>query len=181
MHDTERVSLAHAVERLHHVPDRDVRRETALLLEHLCEVLALEELEDHVRVATLFVDVEDPNDVVVLDVRRGATLVHEAPRRFFVLAIGEHHLDGDRMSELHVTRGEHRAHAALSDDALERVLARDDVARFGQLGGAELGHRFQSLGLRSDGHKEALVAQVGYDAAPRSRRRDRALRTRTRS
>ena len=85
MDDAERVRLLHAVERLEDVPDREVRSQTLRLrLEQLREVLALEELEDHERVALLLVDVEDANDVLVLDVRRRAPLVDEALRRLVV-------------------------------------------------------------------------------------------------
>ena len=75
MNDPDRVRLRHPLERLQHVPDGDVRRESALAFQDLREVLPLEELEDHVRVAHFFGDVVDTPGVSLDPSRVAAQVV----------------------------------------------------------------------------------------------------------
>ena len=135
MHDPDGVRLRHALERLEHVSDRDMGREAMrrLPFEDLREVLAVEQLEDHVRVAQLLIDVVDADHVLVLDVRCRAPLVDEALRRLGVARVGEHDLDRDGLRELDVLRSEHRAHAALPEEPIERRICRDHVPRTGKV------------------------------------------------
>jgi hypothetical protein len=156
MDDPDRVRLRDPAQRLKHIMDRDVGSETMarLAFEHLREVLAVEQLEDHVRIAHLLIDVVDADHVLVLDVRGGATFVDEALSGFRIARVGEHDLDRDGFRKLQVARSEDRAHAALSDQMIEHVLAGDHVPRPRQLGrGRGGGHADISIGVNAAAHK----------------------------
>ena len=92
--------------------------------------------EDHVRRARRELpDVEDAGDVLALDLRGGARLVHEAVGRFLGAdELAEEQLHGHALIEEQVLGREHRTHSAATDEPLDPVFAREDVA-----GGREVG------------------------------------------
>ena len=171
MDDADRMRLHHALERLEHVSDSDVRRQTmgGLALEQLRQVFAVEQLEDHVRVTQLLVDVVDADHVLVLDVGRRAPLVDEALGGLRVARVGEHDLDGDGLRELDVLRRENGAHPTLPEQPLEDVLARNRVPRTGQSRGHRGcdAHVWSRIGLPDLRHKRARVIQSSMWATGR--------------
>ncbi len=131
MNDPERMGFGHALARLQEVHRGIVERERTTL-GHAPEVLALEELHDHVgRPVREPPDVGHLGDVLAAQEDRGARFAHEAGDLLFVVA--QEDLDGDREVQLEVARLHDPADAALPDLALDPVLSVDDVAD---------GHRF---------------------------------------
>jgi hypothetical protein len=131
MDDALGVRFGDAFDRLQHVRHRDLRLELAFARQHRREVLALQQLHHDVRRAIVeATDVEDPAHVLAAQLRDGAGLAQEAieqVRRRPELA--EHELQGDRLIELEVRGRDDHAHPTDSEDALDAVLAREDVPR----------------------------------------------------
>ena len=74
-------------------------------------------------------DVDDARDVLALDLHRRARLAREARDGLGVAErLGQEELERDLLVELDVVRGDDDAHAAGAEDALDAVLAREDVA-----------------------------------------------------
>ena len=99
MHDPGSVRLRERVDRLERVVGDLGDGEDPPLVEDAREVRPVEVLEDHVRRAGRELpDVEDAGDVVPLNLRRGARLVHEAGRRLLgAHELSEEELHGDAL------------------------------------------------------------------------------------
>ena len=106
---------------------RDIHRSAPLELRG--EVSAVEVLHDHVRRAGLEgADVRHARDVLALDLHGGLRFAEEARRALGLLRdLEEQELQGDALLELHVGRRDDDAHAAFPDDALDPVLAGEDL------------------------------------------------------
>ncbi len=108
--------------------ERELGREGAEALEELAEVLAFEELHDHVRELGLVVDarVEDLDDVRGVERGDGARLAMEAGDQRRVLGeVGGDHLHGDAVAGVLLDGLEDGAHAALSEAPHDGVLLTD--------------------------------------------------------
>ena len=113
-----------------------------LVSNHAREIAALEVLHHHVRRAGLErADVDDARDVLALDLRRGARLAGEARDDLGVRrGLRQEELERDALAELEVHRRDDDAHPAAAEDALDPVLAGEDVAR-SRSAGAFIGRR----------------------------------------
>jgi hypothetical protein len=106
--------------------ERDVRRQALRLADQLADVLAVDVLEDHVRLAVLHDEVVDADDVLVLERRERARLAVEALGHVAVVRdLREHHLDGDGAPERRLGAVEDLGHAALAEGALDARGAED--------------------------------------------------------
>ena len=87
----------------------------------------------HVRLpAVEDADVQHAHAVLAPDLDRRAPLAQEPLDHLGLSRHGrEQKLDGDALLELQVRREDHRAHAARAEEALDRVLPGDDLARPG--------------------------------------------------
>ncbi len=108
--------------------------------EDLREVLALEVLHDDERGAVgERVDVEDAGDVDALEPAGGARLAQEALHHLALLGgLRAQELDGDALLQVQVPGRDDVRHAALTEQALDAVLAAEHVPR---LDGGEQVHR----------------------------------------
>jgi hypothetical protein len=90
----------------------------------------LEVLHDHVRRAVLErAHVDHARDVLALDLHRRPRLAREAGDRLGVAErLGQEELERDLLVELDVVRGDDDPHPADAEDALDAVLAGEDVA-----------------------------------------------------
>jgi hypothetical protein len=105
-------------------------REAALARQLRAEVLAVEELHDHVGVAAIDAIVVGLHDVRALDVRHGARLALEAHAGVVVAGgDGVDELDGHVAPELAIEGHPERAHAPRGQLALEAVFADDHTPR----------------------------------------------------
>ena len=79
VHDAERMRFGERLARLDHQVDREAWLELAALGEQLADVLALQELHHHVRLAVFErADVGDPRDVLALEPDRSLSFAGEA-------------------------------------------------------------------------------------------------------
>ena len=102
-------------------------------LQALGDVLAIEELHDHVgRAAGEGADVGDLRHVVALDARGGLRFALKPLDVARVLRrLGEQELDRDRRAQRGVRRGDDATHPADAEHALDAVLLDDDVSWLG--------------------------------------------------
>ena len=131
MDDAEGVGLGEGLPGLQHPVD-DVRdEERRMPLDEVREILPLQVLHDHVRSARLErAYIEHTHAVLAADADGGLGLPQEPLHHLLVLEHGrEEELDGDPLIELEVPRRDHGAHPPEADDALDPVLAEDDVTR----------------------------------------------------
>ncbi len=131
MDDPQRVRLGQRLACLEHPVD-DVRDgEPGVRLDDGREILTLQVLHDHVRSARLErTHIEHPHAVLAPDADGRLGLPEEPLHYLFVLEhLGQQELDGHPLVELQVPRSHHGPHAAEANDALDPVLAEDDVAR----------------------------------------------------
>ena len=112
----------------------------AALLGDRREIAPREQLHDHVRRAVCQrADVEHAHHVLALDADLRASLLEEACDQLLVSCdLGQEHLDGHLLLQLEMGRGDHDAHAALSEHALDTVL-------LGQEASGEEGRRHANL------------------------------------
>jgi len=123
MHDAARVRRTERSTDATRNVDRSYEREATLLRERIREAAPGEPLHDDVVTAVLELsEVEDVDDVIVLDVARGARLVEEARDECRIpTEVREEHLDRHAPRDLRMLGQVDGAHAALAD------LLRDDV------------------------------------------------------
>ncbi len=82
--------------------------------------------------------VDDARHVLALDLHRRTRLAHKPRDGLRALQrLGQQELQRDPLVELHVVGGDHYAHPSDPEDALDPVLARDDIA----LANGSHGHR----------------------------------------
>ena len=152
MDDARRVRLRERLERLQHVVDDLGERQRPLHGEQLLEVAALEVLHDEEgRARGRGTDVDDAGDVLARDARGGLGLASEAlDDRSELAASARRTLTATRCFENEVLGRVDDAHAALSGDLLEAVLAGDDIADLGHL---VLGHAYRFSLTRASGNR----------------------------
>ena len=111
-------------------PERVMDGQRPVAPQHLSEVDPRQVLHDDVRRAVLErADVEHLGDVLARQGGSGARLALEAADRGAVRrGLAAHELDGDLLTELHVTRGDDDAHPADAEHPLDLVLRGDDLA-----------------------------------------------------
>jgi Tfp pilus assembly protein PilZ len=134
MHDAGRVGFGDGVTRLNHVFDGDFDWSRSLPFEQGREVLSAKQLHDHERRAGIVrADVVNPNDVVAREAGSGLTFSQETRGRLstsrLVETLDGEQLDRDRLTERHVLRGDHDAHASATDQPIDAVLSRNDLSR----------------------------------------------------
>ncbi len=125
MHDAERVRLGDRVAGLEHAVDGRRHGHRPVPADDRPEVVALEELHDHVGRARLErAHVEHARDVVALEAHGGPRLAREALDQPRVReAPGEHELERHLLIELQVRRRDDDAHPTDAEDAVDAVLA----------------------------------------------------------
>ena len=130
MHDPERVRFGDGLAGLKQELDGLLDAQRSLLGQPGAEVGAVEELHDDVRRAVLQrADVDDPGDVLALDLDRRSGLAVEPRHRLLIGGgLGEQEFQRDALVELQVVRGDDDAHAARAEDALDPVLSSKDIA-----------------------------------------------------
>ncbi len=111
-------------------------RQAPALPQEVSQVPPREVLHDDVRGAGLLdPDVEDPGDVLVLDRGGRARFAHEPLDGLgAVERLGQEELHRHPLAKREVLGGNHEAHAALSQDSLDAILASDDVPLRGNPG-----------------------------------------------
>jgi hypothetical protein len=127
--DAERVSMREPLKRLEHVIDCVADRELLLEPEELLEIASVEPLHHHVGQAVHErADVHDARDVRAVDARRetrfGQKPLHHLrePRE-----VWRKDLHRARLVEQHVMRTEDDRHPALSEQAVDSILVRENV------------------------------------------------------
>jgi hypothetical protein len=142
VHDAERVRLGERLAGLDHQVDREARLQPALLGDQLADVLALEELHHEVRLAVAEPpDVDDPGDVLALELGGGLSLPDEPGDGL----IGDRdvvaqHLDRDLLVEPEVPGLDDQAHPAAPDHGVHAVLPEQDCPAFYRSHRAYRGH-----------------------------------------
>ena len=113
-------------------PQHLERGQASRLLEAGIQRFAAKELQRQKRHATILADLINRDDVIVLDLRRGAGLAEEPLRRVWIRGqFGPHHLDRDLTLQVRVFGAEHQAHPALAQNFEDSVAA--EAAEFARL------------------------------------------------
>ena len=133
VHDPRGVRVGDRLHGLEQVLDRLFEREPSALLEHLVEIQPAQILHDEVGQPVVEpARVHDAHDMLALQVRHRARLSQETADRQPVLrGVAPEKLDGDRLFEVRVVRGDDHAHPADADDALDDELAAHDLTGLG--------------------------------------------------
>ena len=130
VNDSQRMGVGHGDAGLQHEFDGLLDGQGPPLLDPGGEIAALQVLHDHVRRAVLQrADVADASDVLALDLHRRPGFLDE-PRHGLRVPEGlrMEELESDLLVELDMPGRDDDAHAAHTEDLVDPVLARDDIA-----------------------------------------------------
>src|SRR5580658_2951403 len=130
MDDAGGVGLGDCVACLKNKRNGGVGRHGPALLEDPSEVVAVQELHDHVRGARVeLAHVDHAGDVITLEPHGGTSFTKKSLDRVLVAkGVLPYELDGHELVELLVSRRHHDAHPSNAEDPLDTVFSGEQIA-----------------------------------------------------
>ena len=156
MNHADRMRRGQRLTRLKHVAHGELVLEWTSLFQQRAQVLTVEVLHDHEGLAILErADVDDPCDMIALDARRGLCLPQEARDQGLPPIFGFNRRPGQELERDFVVQHEvlgldDDAHAARAENALDPILASEDIAAL-DLGRARTGAHEAAIAWASSG------------------------------